>query len=234
VKTLGTAIAAASKCPPLDDLMALPGTTWLVPGNLPTLVEAEQALLVSMAGSYARHVDHLVQQEILDGYGGLWAVASGAFSPRSGRGSLIELLQKAITARARKAVSALLENYDAATLLLSSPGGEDGAWDALRALIKAAQPAAASPNASRLLLVALPSTPAGDRLRESATRALAETPATIVSSAGDILVCQETAGVSPSEALAGLKDANVAWAPLAARVSTRTDVVWSGINYPAS
>ena len=230
VKALASAIADATKGPPLEELASLPGLTWLVPGDRSGMAEAEHALMVSMGSNYARHVDRLMQQEILDGYGGLWAVAAGAFCPQGARGSLVQPLQKAIVARARRAVAALLENFDAGTLLVESSSGEEGAWQALTAQITAAQPGIPATDKPRILLLALPSSQAGNLLRERACKAAASIPTMIVESAGDILVCQELAGVSPTEALPGSADNGAAWAPLAARVSTRSDVAWWGAS----
>jgi serine/threonine protein kinase len=233
VKALASAITAASKGPSLDELGSLPGLTWLVPGNLPNLVEAERALLVSMGDNYARHLDRLVQQEILDSHGGLWAVASCAFGPQVGRDTVIGPVHKAIALRARRAVTTLLENYDAATLLLESSGGEEGAWQALTAQMADAHPVGATPNRPQLLLLALPSSAAGNQLRQRACRESSALPATIVDSAGDIAVCHEAAAVPLRDAMPGLTDNEGAWARLAARASTRTDVVWSGASCPA-
>jgi eukaryotic-like serine/threonine-protein kinase len=230
VKALASAIAEATKGPALEDLVALHGLTWLVPGGLSGMPEAEHALMVSMGTNYARHVDRLMQQEILDAHGGLWAVAAGAFCPQGGRGSLVEPLQKAILAHARKAVGALLENFDAATLLVESSGGEEAAWTSLTAQIAAAQPAIAALERPRLLVLALPSSKAGNLLRERASSEALGIPTMIVDSAGDMLVCQEVAGVAPTEALPDSGDNNVAWAPLAARATTRIDVVWSSAS----
>jgi len=230
VKALASAIADATKSPPLEELATLPGLTWLVPGELSGMAEAKHALMVSMGSNYARHVDGLMQQEILDGYGGLWAVAAGAFCPQGARGSLVQPLQKAIVARARRAVAALLEHFDAGTLLLESSGGEEGAWQSLTAQIAAAQPGIPPADKPRILLLALPSSQAGNLLRERACKAAASVPTMIVESVSDILVCQELAAVSPTEALPGSADNSVAWAPLAARVSTRCDVAWSGAS----
>jgi hypothetical protein len=233
VKALASSITAASSVGSLDDVASLPGLTWLVPGNLANLVEAERALLVSMGDNYARHIDRIVQQEILDPYGGLWAVACCAFGPQVGRDTVIGPLQRAITLRARRAVATLLENYDAATLLVEGTGGEEGAWQALTAQITAAQPAAATPNRPQLLLLALPSSAAGNQFRQRASHESFALPATIVESRGDIAVCHEAAAIPLRDALPGLTDNEGAWASLAARASTRTDVVWSAASCPA-
>jgi serine/threonine protein kinase len=233
IKALGAAIISFSKGPPLDDLAIHPGLTWLVPGNLPNLLSAEQALLSSMGTNYARHVDQLVQQEILDAFGGLWAVASSAFGPAGGHGAAVEPLQKAIAARARRAADALLMNFDSATLLLDGPGGEEGAWEALTAHIIAARPAAAVPDQPQLLLIALPTSRAGDALRERVLRMSGGGNVQVTASAGDILICHETSRVQPLPSLIGLSENSVSWGPLAARVSTRTDVAWAGVSCPA-
>ncbi|HMF14295.1 MAG TPA: hypothetical protein VKE94_18390, partial [Gemmataceae bacterium] len=230
VKALASAIAEASKGPPLEEIAARPGLTWLVPGGLAGMPEAEHALMVSMGLNYARHVDRLLQQEILDSHGGLWAIAANAFGPHSGRRNPAEPLQKAIAARARRAVNALLENYDAATLLFESAGGEEGAWQTLAGRIAEAQPVAALPDRPRILLLGVPSSRAGDALRERACRSAASVPTMIVESSGDLVVCHELANVPPSEALPAPADASVTWASVAARVCTRTDVAWTGTS----
>src|SRR5262249_17977885 len=76
VRALASAIAEASKGPLPEELMARPGLTWLVPGDLSGTTEAEHSLMVSMGLNYAHHVDRLLQQEILDPHGGLWGVAA--------------------------------------------------------------------------------------------------------------------------------------------------------------
>ncbi|HMF12404.1 MAG TPA: hypothetical protein VKE94_08860, partial [Gemmataceae bacterium] len=149
------------------------------------------------------------------------------------RGSRVDPLQKAITARARKAVSTLLENFDAATVLLESTRSEEGAWQALEARIAEAQPAATVLDRPRMLLLGIPASRGGERLRERASRASAKVPTMIVETSGDVLVCHEVANVPLHQALPGPADISVAWAPLAARVSTRTDVAWTGASCSA-
>jgi hypothetical protein len=232
IKALASAIAIHSKGPPLDELAVHPGLTWLVPGNLPNLLAAEQALLSSMGISYARHVDQMVQQEILDGFGGLWAVAAGAFGPAGGHGAAVETLQKAIAARARRAANALLENFDSATLLQNNPEGEDGAWAALKANLMASRSSIATPDRQQLLLIALPTSQAGDALRERVL-AMSGGNVQVVASPGDIVVCHETAGVPPTPSLIGLSENSAVWGPLAARVCTRTDVACVAASCPA-
>jgi serine/threonine protein kinase len=233
IKALGSAIVNFSKGPPLDDLAVHAGLTWLVPGNLPNLLSAEQALLSSMGINYARHVDQLVQQEILDAFGGLWAVASSAFGPAGGHGAAVEQLQKAIAARARRAANALLTNFDSASLLRESSGSEEAAWESLSAHIIAARPPAAAPDQPQLLLIALPTSSAGEALRERVLRMSGGGNVQVTASAGDILVCHETSRVAALPALIGLSENSVSWGPLAARVSTRTDVAWTGISCSA-
>jgi serine/threonine protein kinase len=232
IKALGSAIISFSKGPPLDELAVHPGLTWLVPGNLPNLLAAEQVLLSSMGTNYARHVDQLVQQEILDGFGGLWAVASSAFGPSGGHGAAVETLQKAISVRARRAANALLENFDSASLLRNCPEGEEGAWQAVSANVLAARHPVATPDRKQLLLIALPTSPAGDALRERVLR-MSGGNVQIVASPGDIVVCHETAGVPSSASLIGLPDNSAVWGPLAARVCTRTDVSCVGVSCSA-
>jgi serine/threonine protein kinase len=230
VKALGSAVINFSKAPSLDELATHPGLTWLVPGNLPNLMVAEQALLAKMAPTCAKQVDRLVQQEILDPFGGLWAVASRIFSPTGGHGTAIESLQRAIETRARRVASRFLENADSATLLRKSSGSEEGAWEALSQQITAACPAAASPEHLQLQLVALPVNEAGDALRNRALCMSNSGNLQVVASDGDIVVCHEVAGVPPTASLIGLPEDNVDWGPLAARVCTRTDVDWAGVS----
>jgi hypothetical protein len=230
VKALASAIAEANKGPSLEELATRPGLTWLVPGGLSGIPEAEHSLTISMGLDFARHVDQLLQQEILDVHGGLWTVAAGAFGPHSGRGNAVQPLQKAIAARARRAVNALLENYDAATLLFENTKDEEGAWQALAALITEAQPAAGLRDRPRMLLLGVPSSHAGNLLRERACRSAASVPTMIVESSGDLVVCAELADVSVLEALPAPENAGSDWARLAKRVSTRTDVAWSGTS----
>src|SRR5262249_7608336 len=142
-------------------------------------------------------------------------------------------LQRAIAARARKATRALLENYDAATLLLENSGGEENAREALAAQIKAALPANATADRTRMLLIALPTSAAGEKLRGRASHLSTDSGATIVTSDGDIVLCQESAGIPPQEILPAGTDSGAALAPLAARINTRIDVAWSGLGCSA-
>jgi len=234
VKALGGAVINYSKTPSLEELALHPGLTWLVPGNFPNLLAAEQALLGKMAPSCAKQVDRLVQQEILDTFGGLWAVASRIFSPSGGHGTAIESLQRAIEARARRIANTFLEHADSATLLRKSSGGDDAAWEALSQQIISARPEVASGERPQLLLVALPANEAGDALRERVLRLSSGGNLQVVASDGDIVVCHEAAGVPPTASLVGLPANNVEWGPLAARVCTRTDVAWAGVSCQSS
>jgi serine/threonine protein kinase len=234
VKALGSAVINFSKAPSLDELATHPGLTWLIPGNLPNLLAAEQALLGRMAASCAKQVDRLVQQEIFDPFGGLWAVASRIFSPTGGHGTAIESLQRAIEARARRVANTFMVNADSATLLRKSSGSDEEAWETLSKQINDARSTAAAPERPQLLLVALPANEAGDALRERVLRLTSAGNVQVVASDGDIVVCHEAAGVPPAASLIGLPDDNADWGPLAARVCTRTDVDWAGVSCEAS
>jgi serine/threonine protein kinase len=234
VRELARLIAISIPSPAQEEPEVPPGVTLLVPGSLDSLTEAETGLMQSLGREHVVRLDDIVQQNVLQPAGGLWAAAAGKGVFAGGRNALIDGFREGMLAQARTAVLALLAEWDAATTLVDRCGNVEAAWQVITTHLDAARPSFTASERPQVLLIGMPTSVAGGQLRELTKEGWGGVPITVVDSSGDILICHELAGISVDEAANGLIGNDSTYAALAARVWTRLDINWCDFVCPAS
>jgi hypothetical protein len=218
---------------------AAPKLVELFPGRATGLRPAAEAVLKQLGPEGCQRVETAFQKEVLDTCGGLWALLQpagsapppGAVPPPGTPGGLAWAIHHELRARAQGAVLALLETTDAASLFLGGRSEPEQVGQALAVQEQAARPRLAVPGTGAHLVLAAPASPSGKALRELLTGAVTDVPVTIVESEDDLTLCYEAAWVSVPQALEALTGSSVAaYAALAQRVLTRTDVAWTAFT----
>jgi serine/threonine protein kinase len=199
--------------------------TELLPGRSDTLATSAAAILNRLGSDAIRRLDETVQQQVLAPRGGLWGVLHGTKDAPPGRPT--EVVKPKLHDHARAVVLEHLKETDAAALFLEGRTKSGQAQDALEAEEKAARPRLPLPPEELHLLLGTPASPAGQKLRDMVVQAYPDRSVTVVESENDVCLCYEAAQVPLAQAVAALiGDDLAAYAPLADRVMTRTDVVW--------
>jgi hypothetical protein len=228
-----TAQASARKQAPVAPV------TELFPDGATDLPAAAAWVLDKLPADTVRRFDEAFQQEVLAPRGGLWGLLQGRQTvspgnPQSHAWSAahwLDSLKRKLQDRARAAVSAVLQDIDAAQLLLKSPAEADQATDTLRTHEQAALPALGAAPAWLHLVALLPKSPAGAELGERLTHVVPDVPATVLQSETDVVLCYEAAEIPLFQAALALVGSDTAeYASLAERVWTRTDVAWSPLS----
>jgi serine/threonine protein kinase len=237
-------IAPLSERPLEEESAPAPHVTELLPGQSPNLAAAAAALLSSLSPELIRQFDEKFQSEVLDQLGGLWGLVCEEGDPLRPTRQLIPslrsfweidsdaenlnaVLRRELQNRARRIIAKPLEGHDAASLLLEAHTGADERRRALLTQVEAALPGLDVPCASYHIFMKLPRSEAGRSLRAVAQEALQGVPLTLLESEGDIVVYQETAGLSLEAAWRVVAGKEADCIELSRRVLTRTDINWS-------
>jgi hypothetical protein len=214
---------------PAENDPATAGLTPLMPLGADGLVSATEALLERLPPETIRGLEAQVQAEVLDPRGGLWGVVGNPpddLPPEQSRDPAAELREQ-LLARARSAVSAALENSDAATLFLEQHDSAAQARHAVLDLAQQARPPLSPAKPWHHMVLALPGGSSGTTLRDLATEALTGSPLTVVDGYDGVAVFHEVAGLKVAAVAAALGGDDAGCAELAARVQSRNDVAWS-------
>jgi hypothetical protein len=230
--------------PAQEESAPIPHVTELLPGQAPNLAAAAAALLSSLSPELLSQFDANFQSEVLDQQGGLWGLVCEDTDPlrqtwrrvpsmrsfwdiASDAQDLNAALRRELHGRARRIIAKALEGQDAASLLLEAHTGAQERRQALLTQFEAALPCLDVPCASYQIILVLPSSESGNSLRTTAQEALPGVPLTLLESEGDILVYQETAGLSLETACQAIAGKEPASLDLCRRVLTRSDIQWS-------
>jgi hypothetical protein len=226
-----------------EESAPVPHVTELLPGQSPNLAAAAAALLRSLSPELLLEFDKSFQAEVLDQQGGLWGLVCEEQDPirdtwrripsvrsfwdiSSDSQDINEALRRELHGRARRVIAKALEGQDAASLLLEAHTGAEERRQALLTQVEAALPRLDVPCISYQVVLALPSSDAGNNLRSTAQDALGGVPLTLLESEGDIQVYQETAGLSLEAARLAIAGKETDCLELSRRVLTRTDIPW--------
>jgi hypothetical protein len=197
----------------------IPGRTELFPQKAPNLREAVDALFQDLPEDFGLTFDQTFQAEVLAPRGGLWTVVSKHFNPA-------EVLRDELDNRCRAAGLDLIQNLNAAELLLDA-FGRDQAGPVLKAHLEQAIPPLAVSEGIHHYVVAVPPGPAGDTLKQLVEQVAPELPATILGGEENILLCCEAAGLSMARIADVLIGPEAGYREIARQVLTRTDVRWT-------
>ncbi len=202
-----------------EETAAIPGRTELFPEEAANLHDAADALFRQLPEDFGLTFDRTFQAEVLAPCGGLWMVLSKHFNPA-------EVLREELDDRCRAAVLAQIQDLNAAELFLDAFGREQ-AGQTLKTHLEQAVPPLAASGGIRHYVVAVPSGPAGDTLKELVGQVAPELPATVLRGDGDILLCCETAGLPLPRIAGALIGQEAGYREIARQVLTRTDVRWT-------
>ena len=194
--------------------------TELLPGQCKNVDEAARYLFDRLEPKLIPLIERSLQIEVLDPRGGLWGLVSGTGEP-------MQRIQDEIQRRVLAAVLDAFRELDAAKLLVESRQDPDHALRDLLARIGSVAPHKQVPRGWQHLLLALPNSPEGARLRELLGPVLADVPHTVLDSDGDIVLCHEAADLPlPQMAEILLGDAALP-TDAACHVLTRHDIAWA-------
>jgi hypothetical protein len=194
--------------------------TELFPGQCTNVDEAARYLFDRLEPKLMALIEMSLQMEVLGPREGLWGLVSGTGEP-------ISRIQDEIRRQVLTAVLDAFRELDAAKLLLDSRQDTDHAMRDLLARIGSVAPHKQVPRGWQHLLLALPNSPEGARLRQLLGPVLADVPNTVLDSDDDIVLCHEAAQL-PLQQMAEilLGDAAIP-TDAASHVLTRHDIVWA-------
>lgn len=200
-------------------------TTEVFPEKTANLLEGAEKILHSLGGAFALQFEEQLQEEYLRGRGGLW----GLFSQQR---DWVESIREEMLRRAQAALTQQIRGLDAAQLLLDSFPEPEQREHALRQTLQASFPKLLQgTTAWRHLVMSLPDSPAGARVKEIMAALIPDLARTALTSEGDLVFCSEGAGLPMSVVAARLVDQEKTYLDIARKVLTRIDVAWAPLPF---
>jgi hypothetical protein len=175
--------------------------------------------------------DRSFQYEVLERQGGMWGLFSrypdpSLYADDSPRPTL-ETLAEDLRVRARCAIQATIKDLNVAQMFLQTNGGPETALPVLLAHAEAARSRLRAASTSEHLVLALPTGPAGDTMREMLATALPGVPTTVVPTTDEVILSYEAGGWLVQEIARALVGAAEVPTEVVRRVMTRRDVSWT-------
>jgi serine/threonine protein kinase len=196
------------------------GRMKVLPGRAQTVGEAADELLSKLPPQFFGQLDRTLQSAALERVGGLWGLLTG-------RGKPLTALCEELRDRATDALAQVLQELDAAQLFLDTRPSAAEVQQALAAQFHAAAPRLEVTEPQESFTVAVPSSPAGETIRDLVVGAVSPSPVTTVASEGDVVLCRELTNLSLVAAASGMLGSLSVYADHARVVMTPVVVDWN-------
>jgi serine/threonine protein kinase len=224
----------------------IPNMIELLPAQTPDLAIAAAAVVDSLPPDLLQQFDESFQEEVLNQQGGLWGMVSGTgegelrttrrgpsslafWDMMSQKADLAQAMKEKLQARARPLLLSALKSSDAAQLFIDANREPGQAEQTFLEHVEEARPRLLAPGGWLHLAIAAPEGPSAVKLREVATRKLADLPVTFLDSEDDVIISFEAANFPLRAVLEILTAGDPSCAEMSRRVLTRVDVDWTSL-----